>query len=96
MRPLVRLRSARPTARLPWIHEAARHPRSAAAPKPAPSPADVAALLRRVVAAVEDGTVDASSARACRLVRRLELVGDTFDEIAATDRNPDESERSLQ
>ena len=75
---------------------AAKHPRSAAAPKPAPCPADVAALLRRVVAAVEDGTLDASSPRARRLVRRLGQVADAFDTIAATDRNPDECEGSVE
>lgn len=53
---------------------AARHSRRAPAPKPAPSPTEVAALLRRVVAAVEDGTLDASSSRARRLVRRLDQV----------------------
>ena len=62
---------------------AARQPHSAAALKPAPIPGDVAALLRRVVAAVADGTLDAASPRARWLVRRLEQVAAAFDLLAA-------------
>ena len=65
---------------------AANRPRS----NPAPSPAEVAALLRRVVAAVEDGTLDASSSRARRLLRRLDQVADAFDTLAIADSSADE------
>ena len=69
---------------------AARHPGTEPAPKPGPDPREVAVLLRRLVAAVEDGTLDVSSPRARRLVRQLEQVADAFDEIADADRNPGE------
>lgn len=65
---------------------AAKPPRNA----PATSPAEVAALLRRVIAAAQDGTLDASTPQARRLVRRLELVADAFDVLAATDRKAGE------
>ena len=55
---------------------------------PAPSPAEVAALLRRVIAATEDGTLDSSSTPGRALVRRLELVAGAFDALAASDRHP--------
>ena len=57
---------------------AARHPRSAVTPEPVPSPTDVAALLRRVVAAVEDGTLDDHG-----VLASIGTVGDAYDNAMA-------------
>ena len=68
---------------------AKRRPRNDPAANPA-DPAEAAAFLRRLVAAVADGTLEASSPQARRLVSRMELVADAFEALAATNRTPDE------
>ena len=68
---------------------AAKRPPSNPTPDPA-DPAEAAAFLRRLVAAVADGTLEASTPQARRLVRRLELVADAFDLLTIADRDADE------
>lgn len=69
---------------------AAKRPRNDPAPDAA-DPAEVAAFLRRLVAAVADGTLEASSPQARRLVSRMELVADAFEALAAANRTSDEA-----
>jgi len=48
----------------------------------APDPADVAALIRRLLAAVERGELQARESGAGLIVRRLETAALAFEELA--------------